>query len=355
MWVRIFFLRVRYLIIDNIYTGKIMKKFHVILVGFLLLAIAGCKDQGGFRVTSTGGQSEIFVVSDREKWDGPVGDTLRKIFRQPYPVINQYEPMFDIYYTPNYTNIVAKHRNLITIATGTEYTEPAMTAAYDLNAHPQLIVSITGADNATILRYMSDHRYELLTIFELAERNRMIDQWSRIHERALEQKIREKFHIEMSVPAGNTLRAEGEDFMWISFELPLASQGFFIYSYPYTGKQDFTVGALTARRNEFAARIPGPSEGFYMITVPEYEPDLRHVRIEGRYWAEMRGFWDVENNFMGGPFISYSSVDIANRRVVTIDCYVFSPKNPKRNLMRQLENLVYTVKFPGDESPGAAN
>ena len=92
-----------------------------------------------------------------------------------------------------------------------------------------------------------------------------------------------------------------------------------------------------------------------MITVPEYEPDLRHVRIEGRYWAEMRGFWDVENNFMGGPFISYSSVDIANRRVVTIDCYVFSPKNPKRNLMRQLENLVYTVKFPGDESPGAAN
>ena len=72
--------------------------------------------------------------------------------------------------------------------------------------------------------------------------------------------------------------------------------------------------------------------------------------------SKSRGFSrDVENNFMGGPFISYSSVDIANRRVVTIDCYVFSPKNPKRNLMRQLENLVYTVKFPGDESPGAAN
>jgi len=324
-----------------------MKKLPLILLSGLL-ALAACQDQGGFRVTSTGGLSEIFVVSSRDKWDGPMGDTLKKILREPYPVINQYEPLFDVYYQPSMSNIVSKHRNLITILTGPEYTEPVMTAAYDLNAHPQILVSITGPDNASVTSYMSEHRYELQTIFELAERHRMLDQWNRHSERAIKQQIFDKFHMEMAVPVGNTLRASGDDFMWVSFELPLASQGFFIYSYPYTGRENFTVEALTARRNEFAARIPGPSDGSYMITVDEYEPDLRHVRIEGRYWAEMRGFWDVANDFMGGPFLSYSTVDVANQRVVTIDCYVFSPKNPKRNLMRQLENLIYTVKFPGD-------
>ena len=59
-----------------------------------------------------------------------------------------------------------------------------------------------------------------------------------------------------------------------------------------------TVEALTEARNRFAARIPGPSEGSYMITADVYEPDLRTFRLEGRLWVELRGFWDVKNDFM---------------------------------------------------------
>lgn len=65
----------------------------------------------------------------------------------------------------------------------------------------------------------------------------------------------------------------------------------------------------------------------------------------------MRGFWDVHGDFMGGPFVSYTTVDTATNRVFTLDCYIYSPKNPKRNYMRGVEHLLYLVKFPAAEAP----
>lgn len=63
-----------------------------------------------------------------------------------------------------------------------------------------------------------------------------------------------------------------------------------------------------------------------MTTSEAFEPDYRMFRLEGRLWCELRGFWDVHGDFMGGPFVSYTTVDTATGRVLTIDCYVYSPK-----------------------------
>ena len=68
----------------------------------------------------------------------------------------------------------------------------------------------------------------------------------------------------------------------------------------------------------------------------------------------MRGFWDVEGDFMGGPFVSYTTVDTATDRVVTLDCYVYSPKLPKRNYMREVEHLLHLVKFPAATGSASA-
>ena len=74
-------------------------------------------------------------------------------------------------------------------------------------------------------------------------------------------------------------------------------------------------------------------------------------RQQDRLWVEMRGFWDVKGDFMGGPFVSYTTVDQATKRVFTLDCYIYSPKNPKRNYLREVEHLLYLVKFPIDSMP----
>ena len=88
-----------------------------------------------------------------------------------------------------------------------------------------------------------------------------------------------------------------------------------------------------------------------MITSDAFAPDYRLFRMEGRLWCELRGFWDVHGDFMGGPFVSYTTVDTATNRVFTLDGYVYSPKLHKRNFVRGVEHLLYTVSFP--EKKGA--
>ena len=55
--------------------------------------------------------------------------------------------------------------------------------------------------------------------------------------------------------------------------------------------------------------------------------------------------WKVVNDFMGGPFISYTFVDPEHERVITLDGYVYNPNGLKRNFVRQLEAIFNTLKF----------
>ena len=82
-----------------------------------------------------------------------------------------------------------------------------------------------------------------------------------------------------------------------------------------------------------------------------YMPEYLQLLIGDRMWVEMYGLWEVENYFMGGPFVSYTTVNKATNEVVTIDCYVYYPtlynKDPeKRNKLRALQHLVYLADFP---------
>ena len=56
-------------------------------------------------------------------------------------------------------------------------------------------------------------------------------------------------------------------------------------------------------------------------------PSHRAFSIDSTPWVELSGFWEVANDYMGGPFVSYTTVNKATKEVVTIDCYIYSPKD----------------------------
>ena len=328
---------------------------RIALVAAVIVSMTGCdafKTPEQIEKSAQGKPYELIVVCPQAEWTGEVGDSLRAIFTAPVPYLNQTEPLFDVLRVlpSGFENLVTRHRNVLQVLVDAEVEEPAAAVQYDLYAQPQIVVTLQGPTQQSLVDYLGAHREELLYVLEKAERDRTIDFGRKFPDKFLAGLVKEQFGVDFSVPQGYKLRAKGDDFLWISYEFPQASQGFFIYSYPYTGKQALTVEALTEARNRFAARIPGPSEGSYMITADVYEPDLRTFRLEGRLWVELRGFWDVKNDFMGGPFVSYTTVDTTTQRVFTIDCYVYSPKNHKRNYMRELEHLLYLISVP-DKTP----
>ncbi len=334
-------------------------KFPRIILVLTALALAACGGEGGksSKVPSNGSPYEVFIVADDAQWQGALGDTLRAVLGAPVEMINQYEPQFSVLrIRPTaFTNLIARHRNILIIKNGAEFDRTTVTAHYDLYAAPQMVLSVTGPTLADITAYVSDHRTELVQVLELAERDRALAANRRHNQKTLSEMVGERFGgMHIDIPQGFGLRGKQPDFIYFSHERPISTQGIFIYSYPYEGKEDFEPDRLIARRNEFAKRIPGPSKGSYMATVvndsmPDVNPYVRYVSIGGRHWAKMSGFWNVHNDFMGGPFFSYSTLDRATGRIVTVDCFVFSPKHPKRNIFRQLEDLVFSVTFPAGE------
>ena len=70
---------------------------------------------------------------------------------------------------------------------------------------------------------------------------------------------------------------------------------------------------------------------------------------KGRYTAELRGRWTLVNDFMGGPFVSFSQVDEKRGRVVTVEGYVYAPNEKKRKFIREVESILWTLQFPEEE------
>jgi hypothetical protein len=63
------------------------------------------------------------------------------------------------------------------------------------------------------------------------------------------------------------------------------------------------------------------------------------------YAIEVRGLWHVEGDFMGGPFLSYTFTDPRTNQIVTLYAYVYHPNKKKRDLLRQLESILYSTRF----------
>ena len=334
-----------------------MMKRLLPLAALLLLAAfaAGCDAFRNLRdsdtMTAQGRPYELVVVCGHDTWNSPLGDSLRTVFTAPVAYLNQTEPLFDLLrINPNgYTGTVARHRNILKVVVDPTLEQTRAGVQYDLTAQPQVIVTLQGPSQEAVTAYLSEHRAEMVQLFEQAERSRSIRFTERYFASEVSKVLEERFGVEMKVPRGYVVAVSQPDFVWARYEYPQASQGFFVYSYPYEGPQSLTPEALLAARNRFAARIPGPTDGSYMTTSEVVAPDYRMFRLEGRLWCELRGFWDVAGDFMGGPFVSFTTVDTRTNRVFTLDGYVYSPKLHKRNFVRGVEHLLYQVKFPSDE------
>lgn len=298
--------------------------------------------------SAQGNPYELIVVCPQQEWSGEVGDTLRAVLTAPIPYLNQTEPLFDVLRVTErgFTGLVAGHRNILKVLVDPSLKQTNVAVEYDVNSAPQIVLTLQGPSDQALVDYISQNRESLVQVLEKAERDRAVQFAEHFGEKAIQTRIKELFGVDMNVPKGYVLAYSEKDFLWARYEYPAASQGFFIYSYPYTGKESLSQEALLAARNKFAALVPGPSEDSYMTTSDAFAPSYRMFRMEGRLWCELRGFWDVHGDFMGGPFVSYTTVDTATNRVFTLDCYIYSPKNHKRNYMRGVEHLLYMVHFP---------
>jgi len=90
----------------------------------------------------------------------------------------------------------------------------------------------------------------------------------------------------------------------------------------------------------------------YMITSPITTPGLKYLRYKGRDFAEVRGYWEVHNDFMGGPFVSHIFYSPDGQNIIALDGWVYAPKFDKRHYLRQVESFLYSFDWEKDGGNG---
>jgi len=326
-----------------------MKAFKLLLILVSIVSIQSCKCTGGPQLMPnvSGKAGEVVIVIGKGAWETEVGAALRTALASDEPFLPQKEPMFTLVNIPEsaFSRIFQTHRNVVIIKILPNLEEPKIVFQENVWAAPQIVVTISASTESEIAKLVLQQQDRLAGAILMAERNRNIQNAKRYEERALRAVVTSEFGGSPYFPKGYSIKKKTDNFIWISYETTYTNQGVFIYRFPYKDSTDFYPENLIARRNEVLFKnVPGQIEKSYMTTNINQEPSLRWIHYNKRDFAELRGLWEVQNDFMGGPFISHFFMDQDKQNIIALEAFVYAPRYDKRNYLRQVESLIYSFE-----------
>ena len=335
---------------------QVINLLSIVLMTLVLFSCGGNGKKGGkslFTPVSSGRPYEMLVVIDKAMWERPAGRALFNVLDTDVPGLPQPERSFRISNVgpENFNRGFRIFRNIIDVDIQPIYTQPKLKYSRDSYSSPQMIMTIQAPDEASFEEFVTKNRQVILDFFTKAEMNRQINLLKKEHSEVVSRKVGSMFGCDVWVPADMERYKQGEDFLWASNDRNTSdvSLSFVIYSYPYTDKNTFTKDFFVHKRDSvMKMNIPGSKEGQYMATDAKYV-DVKNITVRGEYALETRGLWYMENDMMGGPFVSHARVDRPNGRVVVVEAFVYAPEKKKRDLMRQLEASLYTLNLPQEQ------
>ena len=329
------------------------RQFNLVVVIALAVLVAACGNNPGTakKDRSVGGTSEIMIVTQNdEQWNGSIGDSLRHFFLDYQYGLPQPEARNELAHInlAGFSDMFKKHKNIIEVEINPSLEKAVAETAVDLWAAPQRYIKIS-APNITAWVDLFDNQKEVYQQwFDQVERERIMNVFRPTKDEAIADAIAKKFGFTLTVPQGFYIAKDEPDFMWIRKEQERSSACLVIYQTPYKDTLQFSTSSLVAMRDMMMQQyIPGPLEGSYMATETEFVPPMvTNVKdFPAGYTVEMRGMWRVVNDFMGGPFVSYTFADSRTGNLVTVEGYYYEPNQKKRNQLLQLESIAYSLQF----------
>jgi hypothetical protein len=333
-----------------------MKKILFILSILSIIIFNACKSDSKKNFTYlpsvSGSAFEVLLVIDDSIYRTPAGEAIFNVLNAPTPILPQPEPMFKMSKidTKHFDNLLKATRNIVFIEINpNKYTQAKINLSRNRWANTQAIANIVSPDTESLKTLLDTKGYTINNYFIKAERERMIDFYrSNINAEAL-HRIYSQFGCKIALPTSLNKYTQKDNFLWITNGSAQIRQDIVIYSTPYTSTDQLSHEAILARRDSIMkVNMPGGVEGSYMGTEYRYLPPITNTISHNNAWcAETRGLWKMINGeHMGGPFISLTRVDEINMRIITIEGFVFAPSKDKRNPIRQIEAMLYSLILP---------
>lgn len=325
--------------------------FTVLCIVFLV----SCKEPSGSNSSSrgmllpniAGTAGEVLVVMDNFNWKNNAGEIIRKTLEQEYPALTQPEPIFDVSHITAgaFDDFFKLHRTIVQVSVDSGIKEAEVKYGENIWAKPQLVIRIEAPDSYSLETLIDKEKDNILRNILTYDRKRLQD----IYNGSKDQEIKNilaNYNVSLAIPRGYNIDISTTDFASFSIETPKTSQVIFVYEYPYRGPKDFETGNIIEQRNAFLKKYTqGTRSDSYLTTAEIFPPFSYDIKKSGKDIVEIRGWWELHNGFMGGPFISHSTLDKKRNKIVVVEGYAYYPNNKKRTMMRQLEAIVYSLEF----------
>ena len=331
-----------------------MKKLQIFTLIIALAAVLpSClnKKVESRKDRSVGGTSEVlFVTQNDEQWNGQMGQAVRDFFEQEQYGLPQPEKTFRVaHININALNdMFKKHRNLIIGEIVPDLTNPIIETQDDCQSSPQYAIKIKAKDAETWVKVFDNQKDGLKKIFDKNERARFMDFFRPMANAKIMETLKNTYGCTMTIPEGYYVAVNNNYFTWLRKEEADKSFGLIIYQLPYKSTNDFSEERLIKVCDSVTKKyIPGPTEGSYMTLDKEFIKPVFNVvpDFPASYAVEMRGLWKTEGEFMAGPYVAYTFVNPQADRITTVEGFVYYPNKPKRDLLRQLETIIWSLKF----------
>lgn len=325
------------------------------LTAAAVLSLSSCASDGTRKAllpNVSGKAGEVIVVMGKTAWEGNLGNEVRGLLAADCSFLPMSEPLYTLVnVTPGgFVDLFKVHRNIVKFDIDPQARTTGVDCFSNVWSRPQCVIQIAANDNEGAIALLKENSALILSTLEQAERDRIIANSKKYEERSLAPQVREVFGGSPHFPMGYKLKKKTSDFVWIADEKQYTTQGILIYRYPAEGNGDFNQSEIIRHRNSaLMTNVPGMYDNTYMTTGTFLTPTVEYIRYRGRDFAQTRGLWEVENDFMGGPFVSHSFYSKDGSEIIVVEGFVYAPRFDKRHYLRQVEAIVYSWDWAGEE------
>tara|TARA_B100001175_G_scaffold237169_1_gene203511 strand:+ start:231 stop:1208 length:978 start_codon:yes stop_codon:yes gene_type:complete len=322
---------------------KIKKNFLIILSWMLFISCQSDSSKA-YVPESNGNINSLTVVMNNSLWEGSLGSNIKKYLMEPYEGLPFDEPKYDLYYIqPSiFKGFARSSRNIIVFRKDTS--DQGFKLIKNLWARPQITALITGEDEEVMNFYFDENKDLLLRSISENER---IEKIRRMRKSLNDDpQLEDRLGINLSFPDAYSTVKDTTNFVWIEKQVVKGHLNIIAYTLPLNIDLKKIEERIPAIRDSIGKiYVPGRVPGSYMITERAYLPYYYKTKVNNLEAILTKGTWEVQNDFMAGPYINYIIKDTINKRNIVIEGFSFAPTESKRDYMFELNTIITTMKF----------
>lgn len=320
----------------------------------LLFIFTSCDNKKLGKPGFTGSSGELIIVAEKNVWND-IEDSVAVWLQPNYPMLPQPEALFRIaHFEPSQMNdLLQRHRNIINISRSNKQNN-SFKLYKERNSKEQVYFDLSAYNSQEIRALLGDKKEQIVGILLSEERQRLVNAYAKQKSEKVDVHLSKNFGLSINVPSDFKILKSTDNFCWMQREREknvgarshFITESIAIYIRPYISDEQFSDSALVHDRNMFLGKyIPGPKPNAVMSTQTFITPTHEKILFNKKFAVESRGLWRTTNSFLGGPYIAITTLDPSGKNVITIEGFVLAPKFDKREFVKEVEAMIYSLRF----------